>query len=105
MTASDHNDSQCVTDVARPPRSKVAKKAFLAFVLLTFIYIAGAISFRAYRMNPKNEYYGFYLPSATPTMSTTEEETNRITHAMTREPTLLEKIFLPAEFVFRSLQL
>jgi hypothetical protein len=101
MMSRGSNNSQLVTEVKRPSRSKVNKKLLLAFVLLICIYFGAAIAFRAYRMNPKNKYYGFYLLSATPTVSTSEEETDRISHAMTRQPTVLERIFDPAEFIFR----
>jgi hypothetical protein len=85
------------------PKGRNKKIYLTALVLITIIYFGAALAFRAYRMDPNNSYYGFYLPSATPTFSTTAEESNRITHALTREPTLLELIFRPAEAVLISI--
>lgn len=68
-------------------------------------YLGAGMVFREYRMNPKNKYYGTYLPSSTPTVSHSEEETKKIMDAMFREQNLMERIFTPAECVFRILEI
>ncbi len=78
---------------------KSVKKIYI-FVAVIVIYFWAALAFREYRLNPFNQYYGNYLPSYTPTKSTSEEETERMINALTRKPTFCERLFEPAEFVF-----
>jgi hypothetical protein len=77
-----------------------ARKICLLVCVTILIYLGTGLAFREYRMNPSNGYYGFYLPSSTPTKSGSEEETKRIIDALTRRPTLMERVFEPAEFIF-----
>ena len=105
MSAEDTQDELNRSQVEHAPKPKARNKKIylMALVLITIIYFGAALSFRAYRMDRSNQYYGFYLPGSTPTFSTTVEESDRITHALTREPTLLELIFRPAEVVLISI--
>ena len=105
MSVGNTQDELNRSQVEYTPKSKArSKKIYLmALVLITIIYFGAALAFRAYRMDPSNQYYGFYLPGATPTFSTTVEESDRITYALSRSPTLLELIFRPAEVVLISI--
>jgi len=76
-------------------------KLLIAALIVVVAYLGAGMVFREYRMNPKNKYYGTYLPSSTPTVSHSEEETEKIMDAMFRNPNLMERIFSPAEWVFR----
>lgn len=79
------------------------KISYIVLGIATF-YFGLAIVFREYRMNPNNRYYGSYLPSATPLISTSEEESKKINEALFGKPNLLERIFTPAEAVFRWIE-
>jgi len=72
-------------------------------VLVFVIYLGSGMAFRAYRMNPENEYPSVYLPSAAQTTITADSEEEAVEHLtdLFREPTLLERIFIPAEWFFR----
>jgi hypothetical protein len=105
MSAEDTQDPLTQSQAQHTSKLKARKKKIylMAIVLITIIYFGAALAFRAYRMDPRNQYYGFYLPSATPTHSTTVEESDKIIHALTREPKFLERMFYPAEFVLTSI--
>lgn len=85
--------------------SFVKKRKFLTATLLIVItYLGAGIAFREYRMNPENEYYSTHLPSAprpTSIASTPEEAIEQLTGDLFREPNLIERIFIPAERLFR----
>ena len=105
MSVEDTQDELNRSQVEHTPKPKARNKKIylMALVLITIIYFGAALAFRAYRMDPSNQYYGFYLPSATPTHSTSVEESDKIIHALTREPTFLERMFYPAEFILTAI--
>lgn len=87
-----------------PLRKKwICKLAIAAIVV--FSYFGSAIAFRLWRMDPKNKYYGYYLPGASPIVSHTKEQSQKIDQAMCGEPTIIERIYLPAEIVLSFLGL
>jgi hypothetical protein len=85
--------------------SFVKKRKFLVGMLLIIIvYLAAGVAFREFRMNPENKYYSIHLPSAVrpPSFASTPEEAfEQLTGDLFREPNLIERIFMPAEWFFR----
>jgi hypothetical protein len=91
------------------PKSDVAsfvkkRKFLIGMLLIVIVYLGAGVAFREYRMNPENEYYSIHLPSAVrpPSIASTPEEAmEQLTGDLFREPNLIERIFMPAEWVFR----
>jgi hypothetical protein len=77
------------------------KKIVALILTIGALYFGGAFAFRMYRMDPENEYYGSHLPSAMPLTSNNEEEFMKVVEGLTREPSFLERLFGPAEAIFR----
>jgi hypothetical protein len=80
------------------------RKLLIAILLIVIVYLGAGIAFREYRMNPQNEYYSTHLPSAarpTSISSTPEEAMEELGGYLFREPNLIERIFTPAERLFR----
>jgi len=80
------------------------RKGLVAVSLLIVAYLGAGVAFREYRMDPKNEYHSTYLPSAGPSdtiVSSAEEAVEKLTGDIFRKPTLMERIFTPAESIFR----
>ena len=80
------------------------RKVLVVFSLLIVAYLGAGVAFREYRMDPKNEYHSRYLPSAGTSdfiASSPEEAMEKLTRNMFREPSLMERIFTPAESIFR----
>lgn len=78
-------------------------RCILGLVIFILAYFMSALCFRSYRMNPDNKYYGNYLPSADTGVIQTEAEIRKYIESRTRPPTLLEQIFMPAEWALRIL--
>ena len=80
------------------------RRLLVAALLIVVVYIGAGIAFREYRMNPENEYYSTHLPSAahpSSISSTPEEAIEELGGYLFREPSLLERAFIPAEKLFR----
>ena len=81
------------------------RKALVAFSLLVVVYLGAGIAFREYRMDPENGYYSTHLPSAArpPSIASTPEEAiEQLKGDLFTEPNLLERFFMPAEWLFRQ---
>ena len=83
---------------------KRVKKTLFVICFLVIAYLGSAVVFREYRMDPKNKYQGTYLPGApnpTEPISYSIEEAQNVLLAPFKKPTVLERVFAPAEAVFR----